>query len=177
MTTIIGIQKEDHCLLVADSRITDDSGRTYTHPVVTKITKRGKFLIAGAGLTLPCDIVQHIWKPPSLTPVATKDPYHYMVETVAPSLRFTLSVNGYQPDKESEDQDFIFLIALNGVIYEIDDTLSVLMRDDGIYGIGSGASYAIGALQAGASWKQAMSIAAKNNVFTAPPFITHKQTS
>ena len=99
-----------------------------------------------------------------------------MVETVAPSIRFTLSVNGYQPDKESEDQDFIFLIALNGVIYEIDDTVSVLMRDDGIYGIGSGASYAIGALQAGASWKQAMNIAAKNNVFTAPPFITHKQT-
>jgi ATP-dependent protease HslVU (ClpYQ) peptidase subunit len=99
-----------------------------------------------------------------------------MVETVAPSLRFILSVNGYQPDKESEDQDFIFLIALNGVIYEIDDTVSVLMRDDGIYGIGSGASYAIGALQAGASWKQAMNIAAKNNVFTAPPFITHKQT-
>jgi ATP-dependent protease HslVU (ClpYQ) peptidase subunit len=99
-----------------------------------------------------------------------------MVETVAPSIRFTLSVNGYQPDKESDDQDFIFLIALNGIIYEIDDTLSVLMRDDGIYGIGSGASYAIGALQAGASWKQAMNIAAKNNVFTAPPFITHKQT-
>ena len=91
MTTIIGLQKEDHCLLVADSRITDDSGRTYTHPIVTKITKRGKFLIAGAGLTLPCDIVQHIWKPPSLTPVANKDPYHYMVETVAPSIRFTLS--------------------------------------------------------------------------------------
>ncbi len=43
MTTIIGIQKPDHCLLVADSRITDDSGRTYTHPVVTKITKRFDF--------------------------------------------------------------------------------------------------------------------------------------
>ena len=71
---------------------------------------------------------------------------------------------------------FIFLIALNGIIYEIDETLSVLMRDDGIYGIGSGASYAIGALHACASWNQAMSIAAKNNVFTAPPFITHKQT-
>jgi ATP-dependent protease HslVU (ClpYQ) peptidase subunit len=50
------------------------------------------------------------------------------------------------------------------------------MRDDGIYGIGSGSPYAIGALQAGATWKQSMQIAAKNNVFTAPPFITHKQT-
>jgi hypothetical protein len=51
-----------------------------------------------------------------------------------------------------------------------------LMRDDGIYGIGSGSAYAVGALQAGATWRQAMNIAAKNNVFTAPPFITHKQT-
>ena len=49
------------------------------------------------------------------------------------------------------------------------------MRDDGIYGIGSGAAYAVGALHAGATWKQAMQIAAKNNVFTAPPFISHKQ--
>jgi len=110
VTTIIGLQKPDQCLLVADSRITDDGGRTYTHPTVTKITKRGKYLIAGAGTT------------------------------------------------------------------QVDDTLSVLMRDDGIYGIGSGAPYAIGALQAGATWRRAMQIAAKNNVFTAPPFITHKQT-
>jgi hypothetical protein len=117
---------------------------------------------------MPCDIVQHIWKPPSLTPVATKDPYHYMVETIAPSLRFTLSMNGYQPDKESDDQDFIFLIALNGIIYEIDDTLSVLMRDDGIYGIGSGASYAIGALHAGASWKQAMRYCSEEQCLYCP---------
>jgi ATP-dependent protease HslVU (ClpYQ) peptidase subunit len=68
------------------------------------------------------------------------------------------------------------LIALGGLIFELDDSLSVLMRDDGIYGIGSGSPYAIGALQAGATWKQAMQIATKNNVFTAPPFITHKQT-
>jgi hypothetical protein len=108
VTTIIGIQKPDHCLLVADSRITDDSGRTYSHPVVTKITKRGKFLIAGAGLTLPCDIVQHIWKPPSLTPVATKDPYHYMVETVAPSIRFTLSVNGINLIKNQKTKTLYF---------------------------------------------------------------------
>ena len=175
MTTIIGLQKEDHCLLIADSRITDDGGRTYTHPSVPKISKRGKFLIAGAGLTQPCDIVQHMWKPPALTPGASKDLYHFMIESVVPSLRTTLSVYGYTPDKENTDQDFMFLIAVNGVIFEIDETLSVLLRDDGIYGIGSGAAYAIGALQAGAPWRKAMQIAAKNNVFTAPPFITHRQ--
>lgn len=176
MTTIIGLQKEDHCLLIADSRVTDDAGRTYHHPSMTKISKRGKFLIAGAGLTQPCDIVQHCWRPPSPTPTAYKDLYHYMVADVIPSIRVALSVGGYVPDKESDEPDFIFLIAIKGTIFEVDETLSVLMRDDGIYGIGSGAPYAIGALQAGANWRKAMQIAAKNNVFTAPPFITHKQT-
>jgi ATP-dependent protease HslVU (ClpYQ) peptidase subunit len=176
MTTIIGLQEKDSCLLIADSRVTDDSGRTYSHPRVSKITKRGKFLIAGAGSTQPCDIVQHMWKPPSPTTTQYKDLYHYMIESVVPSIRVALTVNGYQPDKENDDPDFIFLIAIKGTIFEIDETLSVLMRDDGIYGIGSGSAYAVGALQAGATWRQAMNIAAKNNVFTAPPFVTHKQT-
>lgn len=57
----------------------------------------------------------------------------------------------YTPDKDSDEPDFIFLIALGGLIFELDDSLSVLMRDDGIYGIGSGSPYAIGALQAGAT--------------------------
>lgn len=176
MTTIIGLQAKTSCLLVADSRVTDDSGRTYAHPTMSKITKRGKFLIAGAGTTQPCDIVQHVWKPPTLTPASYKDLYHFMIADVVPSIRTTLSANGYTPDKESEEPDFIFLIAVGGTIFELDDTLSVLLRDDGIYGIGSGAPYAIGALQAGATWRQSMQIAAKNNIFTAPPFITHKQT-
>ena len=141
-----------------------------------KITKRGKFLIAGAGLTQPCDIVQHIWKPPTPTPHAHKDLYHFMIESVVPSLRVTLGAYGYVPDKENTDQDFMFLIAINGTIFELDETLSVLLRDDGIYGIGSGAPYAIGALQAGMNWRKAMQIAAKNNVFTAPPFVHVKQS-
>jgi ATP-dependent protease HslVU (ClpYQ) peptidase subunit len=175
VTTIIGLQEKDHALLIADSRITDDGGRTYTHPTVTKITKRGKYLIAGAGSTQPCDIIQHMWKPPTVNAAANKDLYHFMIAEVVPSMRMALTAYGYKPDTESGESDFLFLIALNGTIFELDDTLSVLMRDDGIYGIGSGSAYAIGALQAGANWRKAMQIAAKNNVHTAAPFISHKQ--
>jgi hypothetical protein len=74
VTTILGIQKPDHCLLIADSRVTDDSGRTYSHNAMTKITKRGKYLIAGAGTTQPCDIIQHVWKPPTPTPALIQRP-------------------------------------------------------------------------------------------------------
>lgn len=174
MTTIIGIQEHDGCIIAADSRTTTEKGRPYSHPIVTKITKRGKFLIAGAGTTQPCDIVQHIWKPPAI-PANTKDTYHFMITTVIPSMRDCLKENGYVPSTDSDEYDFLFLMAVNGTIYEVDDTYSVFLRDDGIYGLGSGSSYAIGAIAAGANWKKALQIAAKNDVYTAPPFIVHRQ--
>lgn len=174
MTTIIGIQRDDHCIIAADSRTTTDRGRPYSHQEVTKITKRGKYLIAGAGGTQPCDIAQHIWKPPAV-PTNTKDMYHFMITTVVPSLRECLKENGFVHDKDADDYDFLFLIAINGTIYEIDDSYSVMLRDDGLYGIGSGSSYAIGSLIEGATWKKALQNAAKNDVYTAPPFIMHRQ--
>ena len=61
MTTIIGVEYDDKSVIVADSRITDDSGKVYSHPVMRKITQRGALLIAGAGEVAPCDIAQNIW--------------------------------------------------------------------------------------------------------------------
>jgi ATP-dependent protease HslVU (ClpYQ) peptidase subunit len=49
------------------------------------------------------------------------------------------------------------------------------MRDDGIYGIGSGSKYAIGALYAGADWQWALEIAAINDIYTASPFKYYEQ--
>ena len=173
MTTIIGIQADDHCIIAADSRATDDGGRPYSHVSMSKITKNGKYLISGAGSTLPCDIIQHIWRPPLLA-ANKKDLYHFMITEVAPSVRACLKENGYTP-KESDESDFQFLIALNGNLFEFDDSLSVLLRDDGLYGIGSGSPYALGALDLGAVWKKALQVAAKNDVYTAPPFIMQRQ--
>jgi len=174
MTTIIGIQKNDHCVIAADSRTTTEKGRPYSHPIITKITKRGKYVIAGAGTTMPCDTIQHIWKPPALPP-SIKDPYHFMITDIVPSMRECLKDNGWVADDKSDDYEFLFLIAVNGTIYEIDDTFSVFLRDDGVYGIGSGSSYAVGALQQGATWRKALQIAARNDVYTAPPFLMHRQ--
>ena len=118
MTTIIGIQKYDHCIIAADARTTTEKGRPYSHPIITKITKRGKYLIAGAGTTMPCDTIQHIWKPPALPP-SVKDPYHFMITDIVPSMRECLKDNGWVADDKSDDYEFLFLIAVNGTIYEI----------------------------------------------------------
>lgn len=168
MTTIIGIQYENYCLLAADSRTTNEIGRPYHHSKVEKITERGAWLIAGAGDPQACDLVQHGWNPPKQEKI--KDDYKFIVTKVCPSIREYLKKSGYEKDKSDKDGGFIFLIAYKGVIYEIDETFTVYMRDDGLYGIGSGSRWALGALQGGADWQKAMEVAEKNDIYTGGPF-------
>ena len=53
MTTIIGVQYDDHCLFMADNQVTLDGGRRYKHPDMKKISKVGEYLIAGSGEVAP----------------------------------------------------------------------------------------------------------------------------
>lgn len=180
MTTIIGVQYEDKSLIVADSQITDDSGRLYKHPDMSKIVRRGDFVIAGAGEVQPCDIVQNIWEPPLVTPKDARNLYQFMIVKVMPSLRQCLLDNGYDPnadsDKSKDSVRFEFLMSVQGEIFSIDEAFSVLRSEDGIYAIGSGAHIALGALHAKAKPLRAMQIAAKLSAFTAPPFTSMEQT-
>jgi len=174
MTTIIGVQGEEGCLLAADSRTTGETGRPYFHKFVEKITERGQYMIACSGDADACDIIQHQWDPPK-PPKNIKKHYKFMVTKVSTSLKKCLKEKGYEKDKLDKESGFLVLIALKGNLYEIDETCTISMRDDGIYGIGSGSKYAIGALQAGADWNTALTIAEKNDIYTAQPFIYRSQ--
>jgi ATP-dependent protease HslVU (ClpYQ) peptidase subunit len=174
MTTIIGVQYTDKAVIVADSRVTDDGGRIYSHPKMQKITERNGYIIAGAGEVAPCDIANHLWIPPKPTSKDKEDLYHFMITKVMPSLRKCLIDNGYnfeEPHDRSKDGlRFQLLLAVGGEIFDISDDLSVCMDESGLYGVGSGSSYALGALAVGAKPLKAMEAAAKLSAFTAPPF-------
>jgi ATP-dependent protease HslVU (ClpYQ) peptidase subunit len=175
MTTIIGLEYKDRCFLVADSQTTDESGRIYTHPEVEKITANGSFLIAGSGETLPCDIAQHIWESPVPTRQDKDSLYRFMITKAMPSLRKCLTENGYNFDEENKEMRFQFIMAVCGEIFDVDQELSISKSADGVYAAGSGASYALGAIHAGADAYEAMEIAAKLTAFTAGPYISREQ--
>lgn len=175
MTTIIGLQYDDRCAIVVDSRVTDDSGYIYTHPDSRKISERNGYLIAGSGEVMPCDVAQHIWDPPVPTRTDKKDLFHFMVSKVMPSLRKCFTANSIDLDATKTEQRFNFLIAICGELFDIDDELSVSRNENGIYAIGSGGAYAIGALYAGADAYQAMEIASTVSAFTAPPYYSKEQ--
>jgi len=174
MTTIIGHETENQAYIIADSQVTDDNGKMFSHPSMTKINERGAFIIAGAGEILPCDVIQHIWQPPRLTAKDKQDLYHFMVVKVIPSMRKCLKENGYNFNDEGTDR-FQFLVAVGGEIFELDSDLGITKSDSGRYAVGSGAAYALGAMAHGADPEIAMLIAAELTAFTSGPFISKTQ--
>jgi ATP-dependent protease HslVU (ClpYQ) peptidase subunit len=174
MTTIVAVQYNDKCVIAADNQVTGDGGRRYNHPDMKKISQRGAFLVAGSGEVQPCDVVQHFWVPPKLTIKESEDIYHFMITKAMPSLRKCLTDNGYdfnegKGEGKAEENRFSFIMAVGGELFDIGDDLSVIRSGSGIYGVGSGADYAMGALYAGATPEKAVEIAAKLDVNTSGP--------
>lgn len=175
MTTIIAVQGKSKVIFGSDSQVTSGSGRVQTHKQMTKITSRGHYIIAGSGECAPCDIAQHIWKPPTPLKADWSDIYHFMIAKVVPSLKACFKEQEYKWDREDEETKFNFLIAVGGQVFEIADDMSITLDSTGFYGVGSGSSYAIGALEAGATVEQALQIAAKNDAYTSGPFLYFTQ--
>ena len=170
MTTIVAVQNDDGVTFGADSLVT--STRKFNHPRMIKISQRGQYIIAGSGLSSFCDVAQHIWNPPKPTVEDRKDYYHFIIAKVIPSLKQCFKDNDLKLDEDKDDDPrFAFLIAVGGEVFDIADDFAVSMTSSGFYGVGSGSSLAIGALEAGASIDKALEIASKHDPYTAAPFL------
>ena len=164
--------------MAADNQVT--SSRKYNHPKMVKIVERGPYLIAGSGEVAACDIAQHIFNPPAPTATDKKDLYHFMIAKFVPALKTCFKDNEYKWQATTDDEwddtpKFMFLVSVNGEVFEIADDMSVCIDDKGIYGIGSGSPIAIGALHAGVDLDKALEIAAKIDPFTSSPFMKIEQ--
>jgi ATP-dependent protease HslVU (ClpYQ) peptidase subunit len=172
MTTIIGVQTADGCVIASDSRVAE-GGKVYTHPQMVKAVERGSYIIGGAGDYRALQVVLHGWSPPRVTAKAKQNLYEFVINKVAPSLKTTLTDAGIEFNKPSDNDDKFelqLIVGINGNIFEIDSDFAVAMNDTGLYAIGSGGDYALGALHAGATVLEAMRIAAVNNNGTSAPF-------
>jgi ATP-dependent protease HslVU (ClpYQ) peptidase subunit len=174
MTTIVGVVKNGHVIMGADSQVTSGS-RPNMHPKMQKITNNNGYLIGGSGDSTPCDILQHIFEPPVPTITERKNLYKFMITKFVPAMRECLEENGYKIDSGDKESGFDMLFAFDGELFEIDSDFSVLLNGEGIYGIGSGSGIAIGALASGKTVEEALEIAAKNDIYTSGPFQIVKQ--
>ena len=144
MTTLVGIQLEDRCVLAADSQITEDNLRTIS-TTTPKIISVGKYLLGITGDSRPGDILAYNWTPPSYKGA---DPVQWMGKKVLPSILTAFKENGYDPYEATKEKDsgFDYLVAFNGNLFHIAVDLSFIQSRHNVYGLGSGGQFALGYL-------------------------------
>lgn len=199
MTTIIGIQGDEFAVTCADSRISemDDGGIATQFGVLRdtspKIALNGRYLLGAAGDLRAINILHHAFTPPICPPnLRGKKLDHFLTVKFIPALRECFESQGYATPDNDEKQHIaehgsIILAVINGTIYVIDGDYSWVSDPSGVYAIGSGAQYALGALHAltpkrGLSLNtakkiavQAIAAAAKFDPHTGAPYHTFVQ--
>lgn len=171
MTTIIARQYEWGCEIGSDMQTTNGDYRPYNGSGLVKQVEREGYIIACSGEAGVCDVLMYGWELPKL-PRKKAEPLHpFVVKKVVPSMREWLRFEGFKARRH----EFSVLLAIRGEVFHVETDGSVLTHQDGIYGIGSGSPYAVGALYAGASVTEALRIAETNDSYTSGPFTTHEQ--
>ena len=196
MTTVIGIQGDGYCLLAADTRITttDTNGNPYQINTLkaetSKIAVNGKYLIGTAGDLRAINLLTHTLNPPVCPPnLKGKKLDEFITNKLIPTIKEMFEKNGYTtnetatPTKAEHDSEL--LIAVNQTLYHIDGDYSWFTDQTGIYTIGTGAPYALGALhnmptpknpaQAKKHALKALATASRYDPNTGNPYHTHIQ--
>jgi ATP-dependent protease HslVU (ClpYQ) peptidase subunit len=194
MTTIVAIQGDTYSVVGTDSRVSsfDEQGMAFQITTLgtgtAKIAQNGKYLLGAAGDVRAINILHHVFVPP--TPTFSEGGAkldHFITQKFIPSLRNCFENHGYaMPDNDTKnhmaEHNSTIVVVVNGVIYIIDGDYSWTSDRTGVYAIGSGSSYALGAIQAITGGKQlpiqkakaainkALSITSKFDPYTGSPF-------
>lgn len=197
MTTIIGVQGDGFAVVCADSRISDmELGGTHVTTLregSSKVATNGKYILGAAGDVRAINLLHHVFQPPTPPPnLKGKKLDQFITAKFIPALRECFDQHGYStPDKEEKEhvaeQASTILVVIHGTIYVVDGDYSWASDAYGIYALGSGAPYALGAMQiltknrkptvqqAKAHALKALSVAAKYDPHTGAPYHTHIQ--
>lgn len=198
MTTIVGIQGDGFSVVCVDSRISSmyDGGLSQIGTLregSSKVAVNGKYLLGAAGDVRAINILHHVFQPPAPTVnLKGKQLDQFFTAKFIPALRECFDAQGYSiPDRDNKDHiaehGSTILVSINGVIYIVDGDYSWASEANGVYSIGSGASYALGAMQilthnkkqtiqqSRTSALKALNVAAKFDPCTGAPYHTYIQ--
>lgn len=200
MTTIIGIQGPDYALACTDSRISTMDEGGYASQITTlgvnssKIAQNGKYFLGAAGDMRAINILHHAFVPPSPVPanITGKKLDNFITTRFVPALRECFEKQGYAaPERDVSnhiaEHASTIMVIVSGTIYVIDGDYSWTSDVNGVYALGTGASYALGALnvllppkkitlpQAKKIAMKAVSIASKYDPYTGAPFHCYAQ--
>jgi len=199
MTTVVAIQGDGFTVLGTDSRISSidsDGFVSRMHTVssnMSKIAQVSGMLIGVAGDVRAINLISYsLAVPPAPHSLKGKKLDEYVTNKFIPALRHCFEANGYSPPpKESAEHTAEhgseILLSVNATVYQIDNDYSWSNDASGLYAIGTGGQYAVGALAALIKGKidthisakkhclNSLAIAAKFDPHTGHPYQTYHQ--
>lgn len=160
MTTILAIETLAGIRIGCDSQATGGDKIQMEQP---KIFANNGAVYGVAGVALLANELRYadLPKPPE----GVDETDRWMTRELTPTLRAIIE---QVPMKADDDGDFQLqlIVVANGRAYEVGGNTGWIRNTAGIYAIGSGGHFAVGAISAGASLQGALDIAAKHDPYT-----------
>lgn len=162
MTTIIAAQNAKGDIKFAwDSQVTTGYR---AKAGIEKVFQNGPVTFGVSGTVRVLNILKHMKVPPR---GKEKNTEKWIVTTLVPAIIKELkSVDaGYMENGQIDNESHIIL-SVDNVIGTLDSAFSFSQDDTGVYGVGSGSAYALGAMGVGASPKMAVQVAGFFDLYT-----------
>lgn len=165
MTTIAAVQGKGWAAVGFDSRVSDDS-RIYQLPKDQgKVVKNGRYLLGAAGDMRAINLLSDVLAPPAPPAHAEgRDLDKFISTKFIPVLKKCFDDAQYGEKGEHESA---ILIVVNGVIYDIGSNYDWCRDAHGLYAVGTGSQYALGALNSLSEGKNRTMNSAKQMLKTA----------
>jgi ATP-dependent protease HslVU (ClpYQ) peptidase subunit len=153
MTTLVAVQGERWVVIGADSRVTEEYGRTYRLAKAgSKVSRNRKYLLGAAGDVRAINLLAYAFTPPDAQSFVDSKLDRFITRDFVPALRACFEKNGYGEKKSEEtgsaETGTEVLVAINGAVYVVGSDYSWARDAAGLYGLGSGGPFAVGALHA-----------------------------
>ena len=107
-----------------------------------------------------------------ITKLKEADPFAYVVEALIPHYRDILKEHGYSRQDNNVDTGGVFVLGFNGNLFVIYSDFQVMQALSDYVSVGSGESYAFGALKIMEGMKLAPKVKIKKSINAASTFCT-----
>lgn len=147
MTTIAAVQGPSWAVVGYDAQVSEADGRKYQLPGdAAKCFEVGDYIVGVAGDFRIVNILSHSFSPPDAPRATGPKLDKFMTTRFIPAIKRAFDNNFY--GREGKDDGALLIIVVNGVIYEIGPNFDCIRDTRGLYAIGSGGNFALGAMAA-----------------------------
>lgn len=166
MTTIVAVQRKGDVEFAADSQMT--YGNLKSPDSFRKVFANGPVVFGFAGSVRAANVLRFM-DVPALPKkrLNRNDLERWVVTDLVPAMQDALETgNAMEIHNNEVDSYSRVLVSVQGSVYEIGSNFSVTRESSGVYSVGSGSDFALGAMAAGASPAEAVKIASKLDSYT-----------